>query len=189
MKKTSLALLGALFAGNVFAQATPTPQPGPGWEIVWGVGVPISPIASVLIAISLAGATYAFARRKRGQSLIALCVAAIAGVFAISDNSLAVAEDFDFTIPSKSGATIISCNSFAFGAADDRKLAADPGSFEVLIGTSVDEGVTLTTVRQIGVAPSSANTVQPQGAGPLLCQAGMLVTKETPCYVPCPGNV
>lgn len=187
MKKTSLALLSALFAGNVLAQATPTPQPGPGWEIVWGIGVPISPLASVLIAISLAGATYAFARRKRGQSLIALCVAAIAGVFAMSDSSLAVGPLF--TIPSKSGATVISCNSFAFGAADDRKLAAAPASFEVLIGTSVAEGVTLTTVRQIGVAPTSANTVQPQDAGPLLCQAGLVVTPATPCYVPCPGNV
>lgn len=185
MKKGLLALLGVFSTGSAVAQVTPTPQPGPGWELIWGVGVPISPLASVLIAISLAGATYAFTRRKRGQSLIALCVAAIAGVFAMSDGSLAVGPGF--TIPSKSGATIISCNSFAIGAAEDRKLAAGASSFDVIVSTSVPEGVTLTTVRPInGFTSTSSNTVQPQDVTLLQCQAGSVVTQAVPCFVPCP---
>lgn len=183
MKKRSLPLLGALFGSNAFAQATPTPIPGPGWEIVWGIGVPISPLASVLIAISLAGATYAFTRRKRGQSLITLCVAAIAGVFAMSDGSLAT---HGFTIQSKSGSALIACNSFAVGAADDRKLAAGGVStFDVIVSTT-ESNVTLTSVRAIGFEPTSANAVQPQDVTLQQCQTGTVVTNAVPCFVPCP---
>lgn len=182
MKRSSLALFGAVFAGNVFAQ---TPPPGPGWELTWGIAVPISPLASVLIAISLAGATYAFARRKRGQSLIALCVAAIAGVFALSDASMAVGPNY--LITTKSGATIISCSSYQPVSSDNRKLAADPSSFDVIVGTSVPEGVTLTTVRPINgfTATSPGQTVAPSAAL-LQCQAGTALTEDTYCTLPCP---
>ncbi len=188
MKKTSLAFLSALFAGNVFAQATPTPQPGPGWEIVWGVGVPISPLASVLIAISLAGATYAFARRKRGQSLIALCIAAIAGVFAMSGSLEAIAPAY--LITAKSGSTVIYCSAPpSIDSASNGKLAANPAqTFDVEVQTNVQDGITLTTVRPFGeFNPTSANKVKPQGA-PLYpqCQAGTLVLPGAPCTVPCP---
>ncbi len=159
-------------------------QQGSGWDLAWGTAqpVPLSPWATALLGLMLVAAAYAFLRKRIQQGGGALmAAAAIFGSTYLTDETWAI-PSYDFTISTASGSKFVICGIPAVDSAQQvtNRVAAD-----LVVGTTLPEGVILRRVEPSFPVSTSAEAVSEPTTVANTCSVGLRVTPDAPCTLPC----
>jgi hypothetical protein len=129
----------------------------------------------------LVAATYAFLRKRSKQGGVALvAAAAILGATYLTDESWAVAPN-TFTISTPAGSAFVSCNINDIGSAQQGLN----GIAEIVVGTTLQEGVVLRRVDPSFPVPTSAGADAEPTVMANMCSVGLRVTPAASCTLPC----
>ena len=166
-----------------------------GYTVDWGPhSVPLSPFLSMLIALMLGLAAYAFIRKHNRQGLVALVIASLVGVTNYNIDSIA-GSAYAYTITTESGSQYVSCGA---GSATSGYTTAVAQS-EILIGTNLGNGVILNSVVPSYATAAAADTPQSLksvwknssnvkvNTSYTECATNVLVTPGSPCMLSCPN--
>ena len=177
-----------LFAASLSACAVSSAfaQQAPGWNLAWGAAqpVPLSPWATALLGLLLVAATYTFLRRRStGGGIALVAAAAIFGSSYLTQESWAI-NPYNYTISTASGSAFVSCAILDSNVEQQETNGIE----EIVIGTTLQDGVVLRRVDFSSSAPVSGAAAPEPTIGFDTCSVGLRVTPEAPCSLSCnPG--
>jgi hypothetical protein len=176
--KLATLLTGAMIASASFAQQA-------GYDIAWGVqAVPLSPALSALIVLMMGLATWAFMRKRRGTGFMAAVAAVALGTMSYNADSIAIPDQYLFTISSQTGSTFVECPNIELQPLEGSAIQLQAELPPTTVGTTIQGGVTLTRVEP-RLFVTSSQQISAQVSPPETCGVGTRVTPDSPCPLDC----